>query len=83
MEQENALKDSGFGIISRIDFQAAFKEKLNKDTLRSVSLGACNPGLAYKVVSADESLAVMLPCHVTVQEQVSIWRQSTRRKHFF
>jgi uncharacterized protein (DUF302 family) len=39
------------------------------DVLRCVSLGACNPSLAYKVYQADETLAVMLPCHVVVQEQ--------------
>jgi hypothetical protein len=29
---EAVLKENGFGIISRIDFQAAFKEKLQKGT---------------------------------------------------
>jgi uncharacterized protein (DUF302 family) len=69
---EAALKQNGFGIISKIDFQAAFKEKIQKETLRSLSLGACNPMLAWKVYQKDESLAVMLPCHITVQEQVSL-----------
>jgi uncharacterized protein (DUF302 family) len=59
----------GFGVIATIDFQAAFKEKIGKETLRSISLGACNPALAWKVYQADESLAALLPCHVVVQEQ--------------
>ncbi len=63
------LAQCGFGVISTIDFQAAFRDKIGKETLRSVSLGACNPGLAWKVYQTDEMLAVLLPCHVLVQEQ--------------
>jgi uncharacterized protein (DUF302 family) len=43
----------------------------NEDILRSVSLGACNPALAYKIYQADERFAALLPCHVMVQEQAN------------
>lgn len=56
--------------MTEIDFQKTFKEKIGKDILRSVQLGACNPQLAFKVYSMDEQIATMLPCHVVVQEQV-------------
>ena len=65
----DALKANGFGIITEIDFQATFKQKLDADILPSIQLGACNPTLAYKVYSADPSIATMLPCHVLVQAQ--------------
>lgn len=65
----NALKANGFGILTEIDFQKTFKEKLDKEILPSLQLGACMPGLAFKAYSEDESIATMLPCHVLIQQQ--------------
>lgn len=62
-----ALKAEQFGIISRIDLHATFKEKLSVDGLPHTILGACNPTLAHKAVSTMPEAAVMLPCNVTVQ----------------
>ena len=62
-----ALKAEQFGIISRIDLHATFKEKLDVDGLPHTILGACNPTLAHKAVSTMPEAAVMLPCNVTVQ----------------
>jgi hypothetical protein len=59
------------GVIATIDFQSTFREKLGKETLRSVSLGACNPALVWKIYESDETAAALLPCHVLVQEQKS------------
>jgi len=64
---EAALKAEQFGIISRIDLHATFKQKLNVDGLPHTILGACNPKLAHKAVSTMPAAAVMLPCNVTVQ----------------
>merc|ERR1711924_443352 len=65
----NALKENGFGVLTEIDFKKAFKEKIDKDVLPCVQLGACNPQLAYKVYSSDPSIATFLPCHVVVRAQ--------------
>ena len=64
-----ALKKEGFGIISRIDLAEKLKEKLGIDFHRYVILGACNPALAYKALQAEDTIGVMLPCNVVIQEK--------------
>lgn len=62
------LKKEGFGILSTIDMQSAFKNKLNVDFKKYTILGACNPGYAYKVLQTENKMGVLLPCNVVVQE---------------
>ena len=61
-----ALKTEGFGIVSTIDLQAKFKEKLGVDFKKYTILGACNPSYAYKTLQVEEKIGVMLPCNVVV-----------------
>ena len=65
---EEALKQEGFGIISRIDIQEALKTKIDVDFRPYTILGACNPKLAYEALKIEDKVGTMLPCNVVVQE---------------
>ncbi len=67
-EVTDALKEEGFGILTEIDVQNTFKQKLNKDFRKYKILGACNPYFAYKAFSAEDKIGILLPCNVIVQE---------------
>ena len=66
---ETALKEAGFGIISRVDIQAALKEKIGVDFRPYLILGACNPTLAHEALQLEDKVGTMLPCNVVVQEK--------------
>lgn len=65
---EEALKRIGFGILTEIDIQKTMKEKLEKDYLPHVILGACSPFYADQLLSIEPTISTLLPCNVTLRE---------------
>ncbi len=62
----NALMDVGFGVLTEVNIQGAFKSKLNINYKKYKILGACNPNLAHEALEYDPLIGILMPCNIVI-----------------
>jgi uncharacterized protein (DUF302 family) len=66
----DALKAEGFGVLTRIEMDQAFQEKLGKKFRPYTILGVCNPQLAHAALTSVPEIGLVLPFNVTVEADI-------------
>ncbi|MCU7918835.1 MAG: DUF302 domain-containing protein [Candidatus Thiodiazotropha sp. (ex Epidulcina cf. delphinae)] len=63
-----ALMEEHLGIVSDVDVQAIFKNKMGKAIPAYHIFGACNPKLADRVLNSEPNAGTLLPCNFIIRE---------------
>jgi len=66
---KSTLMTHKLGIVSEVNVQATVKNKLNEDIAPYRILGACNPGMAKKIIEAAPEAGALLPCTIVAREE--------------
>jgi uncharacterized protein (DUF302 family) len=66
-----ALKAEGFSVLTRIEMDQVFKEKIGVQFRPYTILGACNPKLALAALTSVPEIGLMLPFNVTVEADIN------------
>ena len=62
----DALMNVGFGVLTEVNIQGAFKTKLNIDYKKYKILGACNPNLAHEALEDEPLIGILMPCNIVI-----------------
>lgn len=62
------LMSEHLGVVSEVDVQAIMQNKLGETISAYRIFGACNPGLAKRVIEAEPNAGTLLPCNFVVRE---------------
>jgi len=65
----DALRTHGFGVVTELDVAQTLKQKLGVEFRRYKILGAFDPTLAHRALSASLDVGVMFPRSIVIYEE--------------